>query len=754
MFTRHRSESAKPSAGKPAKQPGTSKNAGPASARDPLSGALAMGRAPASVRAAPSSRANADPAERDQDAVLGRIDAFRGVVDQHMSGFRAAVDALDVDTIALVASVLEADAATLSALHRQAAASGGASWETRFRLAALEATFRGKIGVHVGLQRFRGQAILGSQRDRLRGGDPVAWLHTEVPQILRMVHASRQIEDIASRPQLSFADTVRLHALLESGRAVDVLFKTAVLRKLGLWDQLHAQPYGRVVLESALRRAHRLRDDFGDFADAGDFDLSRARALLDRGLTDWAITDGDAQEVVRMLGSAPTQDGREAILGKLLEVGKLDELAANLPWRVVQQLHDMTSDEAVREALLPHFREHIDKGAGESLAKMYDRWGVSQARAAQESDSWLGAAAHYGLSYGAAFLHTAHNGLTLGFLDTYSQAYDLREQGLISDDALYQTTAAALARSGATLAAMILTGGTTAGVVGGLGRGLGMSRTAASVLGNVTGGAAAGTSGQLTADLMGMALLGQEGFSSGKDYLVAAGLGALIGGVAAGAEARFPASARVTADVYAQQHPWLYRLIKASQQRGTRLAAGRKVRITLHHGTSTEAVVRIREGIRVDTNAPNPGRTQIGSGFYTADQLAPAQRYAAQTGSPEVLSFEGVAVERLGTVLDLTTGQGLSRWNAFMEAEVLPGTGYTRRTLWNMNAEARGGFVEEHLQLNGLDPDVIIAEHDGVGKQIVIRTQAAADRLQAYAPGALQAAPVPPLPVSGSEEPQ
>jgi hypothetical protein len=149
--------------------------------------------------------------------------------------------------------------------------------------------------------------------------------------------------------------------------------------------------------------------------------------------------------------------------------------------------------------------------------------------------------------------------------------------------------------------------------------------------------------------------------------------------------------------------------------------------VTLCHGGPAESIASVRKGIRVDVNSPHPGRQQWGRGFYLADRPA-AQAYAQQTESPAVVSYTSVLLEDLGVVLDVTAGAAKVRWDAFMNEAI---GGYARRQLW-MFQESRGAIFEEFLNREGLAPDVVVAPDGPKGQQVIIRTQAAADKLNSY----------------------
>lgn len=159
---------------------------------------------------------------------------------------------------------------------------------------------------------------------------------------------------------------------------------------------------------------------------------------------------------------------------------------------------------------------------------------------------------------------------------------------------------------------------------------------------------------------------------------------------------------------------------------------GEPVLIDLFHGTSASDARLVQGGIRVDASSANPGRRQWGFGFYLSD-LPTAESYAEQTGNtPAVVPFRRVDLASLGTILDLTTGEGAVQWAAYLDAPPAPGIPMTRRTLWQQNSESRGTFFESFLEAHELNPDVVIAPHGATGSQTVIRSPGAARRLQEY----------------------
>jgi hypothetical protein len=106
------------------------------------------------------------------------------------------------------------------------------------------------------------------------------------------------------------------------------------------------------------------------------------------------------------------------------------------------------------------------------------------------------------------------------------------------------------------------------------------------------------------------------------------------------------------------------------------------------------------------------------------------QRFRSISGStatPTLIKFKNVVLSKLGSVLDCTSGEGLAKWNAYLDSSF---AGHTRRYIWKF-PESKGVLVEEFLTLNKLSPDVIVAPHDP-SFQVIIRTQSAADLLSTF----------------------
>jgi hypothetical protein len=369
---------------------------------------------------------------------------------------------------------------------------------------------------------------------------------------------------ILREPHLSFNSITKafIQFQLHRTRPINVLFKQFVLSEENAWDRFQGYSYvmGQAV-SGIVTTAKTDRDTFGVLVDRGEFDVNTALELLGYGAFDWAITDKEAEKVFKMIASADPV-GREKIIRLLESKGYLGRLCENLPWLAIKNLHDSIKDPEARGVLRPYFE---GKGGGKSMQKLYEESILSNIRRG-----------NYVTAFGLTFLETAHNALTFGFLKTYSEAYDLREQGLISDDELVAVGLKAAGRSGLVLGATILSGGVAGGFSEGAAAGLGAGETTATLIGGTVGGAAAGVSAQFTADLFNIAAFGQEGLSSAEDYLTAAGIGGasglIITAMGLGGAKLFPNQAAEMAKTYQTEHPWMTKLYGSSKEAGSNFA--------------------------------------------------------------------------------------------------------------------------------------------------------------------------------------
>jgi hypothetical protein len=337
-----------------------------------------------------------------------------------------------------------------------------------------------------------------------------------------------------------------------------------------LWETLasHQGESGRKLTTTADNVDEQAKVT-GGLGDVGEWDASRVGSLLSPGAGHFVITDDDAQKVFDMIASAaPAVRGRLVL--QLDEMGRLGVVCENLPWKSVEELHDVIDDPAAKAKLRPHFE---NKGGGESLSKVYEHEIMDNLKEGHEVRAYLW-----------TLLDTAHSALTFGFKNVHDAAYDAREAGLISDDAYLSATAKGLGRAAAMMAVTAATGGAAGAWGEGAALGLGAGKTTAQIIGGAIGGGAAGVSGQFTGDVYDQALLGKQGFSSAGDYavagLVGAGSGALTGGVQAAGSKYLPNSAKTMSQVYAERYPGLDNTLTRIRSAGVR--QGLVLRVTAH----------------------------------------------------------------------------------------------------------------------------------------------------------------------------
>lgn len=414
-------------------------------------------------------------------------------------------------------------------------------------------------------QVFRDQAVLGSyQMPPGAKGQALETViresSTTIDLVITVVHVRELLGLVPP-----FADPAKKKEAASKveawkGRPANFRFLYRVLSDEGLWGSLaHIEgASGRSLGKTQAAVVDQARET-GNFADVGEFDAARVDDVLSRGFTDWAISDEDAEKVFKMIGTAAP-----AVRGKLVlqldEMGKLGRLCENLPWRWVQELHDVVDDPEAKAKLRPHFQ---GKGGGESMTKVYERQIMENIEEDQLARAYLW-----------TLLDTAHSGLTFGFKDVHDSAYDANQEGWISDDAYLSTTAKGLGRAAALMAATMVTGGAAGAWGEGAALGLGAGKTTAQLVGGAVGGAASGVGGQLTADVFDQMLMGKEGFSSAGDYgnaaLMGGATGALTAGVQAAGSKFLPASAKSMSQTYAERFPKLDNTLTRMRNAGIR----------------------------------------------------------------------------------------------------------------------------------------------------------------------------------------
>ncbi len=477
---------------------------------------------------------NDSPASPLMPSVLnlaGRFERLSQQLDEHLDQYQAGIDDLNVSQVSSAATMLEVDIALImqheKELNEAPEKESAEMVHARAAHQTLGKRFKKTLGIRVSLQQFQGESVAGNYSSGFWGRDAIDFLQLETVKNLQVIRDTLKMVELAqSETKLSKGQLIRLFKLFDtaSGRPVNVQFKVAVLKKLSLWDRLLDSDWlFRQMFIKLNEKAHANAADFGSMTDVGNFSLEKADDKLTYKYAQYAspiykdyVSDENALSVAKMIASAP-RSGREAILKKLEKRGQLDKLLENLPWKVVEQFHDSIIDYDLREKLYKRFK---DEGGGKSLNKMYTETADEYA----EEGSWIKAGA---VETGRRL----HNILTFGFLDSYSEAYDLREAGLITDEALFNTGVLAAVRAAAGLAAGPLLGKLGQGLGVGAGALAKLSPEGAKLLGAVTGGAAAGAGTQLTTDLYNMAFMGQEEFSPGSSYITAAGVGGALGGL-------------------------------------------------------------------------------------------------------------------------------------------------------------------------------------------------------------------------------
>lgn len=473
--------------------------------------------------------------------------------------------------------------------------------------------FGKRVATDMSPQIFRGVVVGDSVR--LPPGaeaSPFDVVVREGSTVVDLVITCNHIRDLLG-PFPALADRASKQAAVSrvemwKSRPINFQFLKRLMRDEGLWDALTTQQgESERSLAATDRAVHAQETATGGFGDVGAWDAARADSLLSRGITDWAVTDEDAEKVFDMIASAAPAT-RGGLVLQLARTGKLARLCDNLPWRYVQQLHDVVDDPAARAKLRPHFE---DKGGGESLSKVYERKIMQNIE-----DDRLGRA------YLWTLLNTAHSALTFGFKDVHDASYDAAQEGWISSDAYWSTTAKGVGRAVALMAVTAATGGASGAWGEGVAAGLGAGKTTAQVIGGTFGGGVSGVSGQFTGDVYDQALMGKEGFSSARDYAVAgatgAGTGAATSGLTAGmvAGSKYLAgSAKTMSQIYAQRYPGLDNTLTRIRNAGIR--EGLVLRVTAqelellassglaHPASVTDALARMRtvaDNERIDVN--------------------------------------------------------------------------------------------------------------------------------------------------------
>jgi hypothetical protein len=519
----------------------------------------------------------------EQDAMIQTLSGE--VTNVLLPAYRAAVDAIDPPAALQLAMAIMEGYRRLRGLQPVPGPLAGPAPLPDERITRLTDLLAREIGP----QRFRGQLVLGQSVAHVTG-DPLTYLADDagmvVNVLITVLDAKRLLGDDATPSWTGAREAVEQIERFRS-RPVTFFFMQEVLRAEGLWTRLAGVPgpSGRSLGDTAEAVRVQWRET-GAFLDVGEFDRQKMESLLTYSAGDWAITDEDAMGVARMVMSA-SPPARGPLLAGIDGMGLLTRLCENLPWKYVQAMEQgMQGPDEVKTRLREYWQS---QGGGESLSKMYDDQIMDNLA---EGDNVA--------AFGWTYLATAHNALTFGFLSTHDAAYDAAQEGWISSDAYYSTTAKAAARSAAIAGVTIASGGAAGAFGEGVALGLGAGRTAAQLIGGGFGGAVSGVAGQATTDAFDLALMGKEWEDvDGGNYLLAGGLGAgtglLTAGVAAAGSRYLPNSAKTMSQTYAERYPQLDNVLTRLRNSGIRTGLATRV-------TGQELIALVDSGL---VGAPN-----------------------------------------------------------------------------------------------------------------------------------------------------
>jgi hypothetical protein len=344
-----------------------------------------------------------------------------------------------------------------------------------------------------------------------------------------------------------------------------LLFLTSALHQRGLWQELeHAQGTGGRTAGALLRSVEDQAANTGATADVGEWDATEAARALGYGLADWAVTDGDAMEVIDMLRSASPK-ARGGLVKQLHRMGMLDRLAENVGWQPLQQLAESMSDPGAEALLAPHWQ---GKGgvpsSGQFLIEQVDR------------NLTEGGTVDKFQAFGWYFLNLSLDALSFGGKSSIDSAHEARDAGWISEDGFWAEANKALARTVTVGAAAMATGGAAGAWAEGAAATLGAGEGAAAILGGAIGGGVGNVGARFAGDLYDQALSGKDGFDGVGEYARDFASGGLFGAALApvgfyGAK-YLPETALTLGQLYAVRHPELIRLLEASRAAGANAA--------------------------------------------------------------------------------------------------------------------------------------------------------------------------------------
>lgn len=432
------------------------------------------------------------------------------------------------------------------------------------------------LAVQVSPQTLGGQLVAGAVEPPTRARvkrDGATLVAQEAAMVIELLEAAERIAGLVhpTQGQASTAappaDLTFAVAELERfrSRPVHLMFLTRALRQLGLWQEMEqAQGIGGRTAGALLRSVEDQAQSTGATADVGQWDAARAESALSYGLGDWAITDGDAMEVIDMLRSASPQ-ARGGLVRQLHRMGKLDRLAENVGWQHLKHLADSISDPEAEALLAPHWQ---GKGgvpsSGEFFTKQVDRHLAEGGMLnTLQAFDWY-------------FTNLALDALSFGGKASIDSAHQARDAGWLSEDGYWAEANKALARTVTVGAAAMVTGGAAGAWAEGAATTLGAGESAAMIVGGAIGGGAGNVGARFVGNVYDQVLGGKDGFDGVGEYARDFASGGLFGAALApvgyyGAK-YLPESALTLGQLYAVRHPELIRLLEASRAAGANTA--------------------------------------------------------------------------------------------------------------------------------------------------------------------------------------
>jgi hypothetical protein len=435
--------------------------------------------------------------------------------DQLVSSFRAAVDGLQIANAYLLAQLVAKGVWWAEGSFIQARAQlSGADLAEATRVEERWDRCMERIHLSVSCFTFRGQPVCASRPHIRTSVTAAAAVVSEIETTVALLGTWHQIllalGDPAVRTDAERRRAVDLMAAMRT-RPVHFCFLAAVARAEGhedLWqvgDASSASLLGKAEADNA----EQIRAT-GASRDLGAWNIDRAVELLiprDRGLVKNMVHLASGPDAVYRMITTAEPEARAGIIQQLDQRGLLELLSAQMPWSAMDRLAWGQRDEKVRARILGL---QSGRSGGESLDRLVQGEVHERLRDGDWFEGGLMAAGYVGLDLFSG-----------GFVTGYSEAYDAREEGSISDGEFASQAAMASLRGGLAAASQAVGGAVSARASGYLlGKGVGRFGS------RIMAGGAGGTT-EAMADVAGGALTGAN--PDGGDYASAA-LEGLLGG--------------------------------------------------------------------------------------------------------------------------------------------------------------------------------------------------------------------------------